>query len=208
MFVRDPFDVAPGATRHTRVAWLTLAVGLVFMLACGALLERNLNAVRHAEDAGRTQRDLARASAEKEIAARQRSSDPAAVERMRAQQRLQNILRMSWSGLFDALESAGRQVDGGAVILALAPARTQADAAEVGLTGLAVSHQVVVDYIRALETSPGVRQVQLATQQPALSSGVQVVRFQLSFLWDPRVRPQPQPAVRPGSDAPREAKTR
>lgn len=194
MFVRDPFDIAPNASRYTRASWLTLVLGLAFMLFCGVLLERGFQAMKQAEEATRKQHELVHAQAESKAAARRTQADPAALERARAQQKLQHILRMSWSGLFDALESAGRKVDGGAVILALAPARTQADAAEVGLTALAISTHVMLEYIRALEGNPHVREVQLVMQQPARNAGTQVVRFQLSVLWDPRGKGLARPA--------------
>lgn len=184
MFVRDPFDIAPRASRHTRAGWFTLALGLLFMLLCMYLLGRGVQAWNQAEATSRAQRQLLRA-AEKEAASRRVNSDPAALERIRAEQKLQQMLRMSWAGLFDALEASGKEVGGRATVLSLAPLKTQADTAEVGITALAVSNQVMVDYIRALEKNPHIREVQLSTHQPSLSGGVEVVRFQLSVLWDP-----------------------
>jgi hypothetical protein len=185
MFVRDPFDIAPRASRHTRAGWFTLALGLLFMLLCLYLLGRGVQAWNQAEATSRTQRQLLRVQAEKEAASRRMNSDPAALERIRAEQKLQQMLRMSWAGLFDALEASGKEVGGRATVLSLAPLKTQADAAEVGITALAVSNQVMVDYIRALEKDPHIREVQLSMHQPSLSAGVEVVRFQLSVLWDP-----------------------
>ena len=194
MFVRDPFDIAPNASRHTRAGWLALAMGLLFALFCGSMLERSLRAAKQAEESTRKQREALQAQAESTAAARRNQADPAAVERARAQQKLQHILRMSWSGLFDALESAGGQVDGGAAVVSLAPAKTQADAAEVAITAVAVSHQLMLDYVRALQQHPHVSQVQLVTQQPAMNAGAPVVRFQLSILWDPRGQTPARPA--------------
>jgi hypothetical protein len=194
MFVRDPFDIAPNASRHTRASWLMLLLGVVFALLCAFLLDRSLQAVKQAEETTRKQRDGMQAQARSEAAARVRRADPAALEGARAQQKLQHILRMSWSGLFDALEAAGRQVDGGTTIVSLAPVKTQADAAEVGITGMAVSNQVMLDYIRALGKNPHVLEVNLVTQQPALNAGAPVVRFQLSILWDPRGKGPVRPA--------------
>jgi hypothetical protein len=194
MFVRDPFDIAPNASRHTRASWLTLALGLVFMLLSGVVLDRSVLAMKQAEESTTKQREMLQTQADGKAAARRNQTDPAALARAQAQQKLQHILRMSWSGLFDALESAGRKVDGGTVVLSLAPTRTQADAAEVGVTALAVSSQVMVDYIRALESNAHVREVQLTMQQPAVSGTAQVVRFQLAILWDPRGNPPARPA--------------
>jgi len=155
------------------------------MLLCLYLLGRGVQAWNQAEATSRTQRQLLRVQAEKEAASRRMNSDPAALERIRAEQKLQQMLRMSWAGLFDALEASGKEVGGRATVLSLAPLKTQADAAEVGITALAVSNQVMVDYIRALEKDPHIREVQLSMHQPSLSAGVEVVRFQLSVLWDP-----------------------
>ena len=186
MFVRDPFDLAPRASRHTRASWLTLVLGLLFVLLCTYFLVRGIQAVKQADSGNQVRRQLLRVQAENEAATRRKNSDPTALERIRAEQKLHHTLRMSWAGLFDALESAGKDVDGRTTVLSLAPLKTQADAAEVGITALAVSNQVMVDYIRALEKDPHVREVQLSMQQPALNAGVEVVRFQLSVLWDPR----------------------
>lgn len=129
---------------------------------------------------------MLREQGQKRAAARLKESDPLLLERIREQQKLQHVLRMSWSGLFDALESAGRHVGGRATILSLVPVRTEAGSAQIGITALAVSNQFLVDYIKALERDPHVREVRLAAQRPALNGGVEVVRFEITVLWEPR----------------------
>jgi hypothetical protein len=183
MFLRDPFDIAPHASRHTRASWMTLVLGLVSALVCASLLGRSLQSLQRAEQASRKDRELAQAQAEAEAVARHRRADPTALERGRAQRRLQQVLRMSWSGLFDALESAGQHVDGGVSIISLAPVAAQGHVAEVTLTALAVSEQVMLQYIRTLQKDPHVREVRLSTQQPAVNGAVPVIRFQFSMWW-------------------------
>jgi hypothetical protein len=184
MFVRDPFDIAPNASRHTTASWIALVVGVLFAVVGAVLLHRGLDAMNAATDAHRKSEELSRAQAAIDAAARARQSDPRSLEKMREQQKLQHMLRASWSGLFDALEVAAQQVQGHATVLALAPVKTQTQAAEVGLTALAISDQAMLDYVRALEQDPHVREVRLLSQQPALSGGMPVVRFQLLILWD------------------------
>jgi Tfp pilus assembly protein PilN len=180
MFIRDPFDFAPGSSRHTRVSWLTLAVGLAFACFCAMMLAQNFQALKQAEGDARKQQALLNAKAVSDAASKR---DPAGAQRMKAQRHLQDMLRMSWSGLFDALESSAQKVDGGVAVLALTPTRIQSDAAEVGLTALALSDQVMLDYLRALQASPQLREVKLSAQQPVVNGGVPVVRFQLAITW-------------------------
>jgi Tfp pilus assembly protein PilN len=188
MFVRDPFDLAPGSSRHTRTSWLTLAICVVFALLCAALLERSVETLNRVKESNRAQRLLLDALAQKEAVARAKQSSPAILERIKAQQKLQNMLRLSWSGLFDSLESAGQQVDGRVAILSLAPSRTQAQGAEIGLTAVAVSTGAMIDYISALQRELHIKDVQLTTQQPAQNAGAEGVRFQVSVLWNAEVQ--------------------
>jgi hypothetical protein len=194
MFVRDPFDIAPKAPRQTQASWVTLAAGLLFVALCAWPLVRSMQAMKQAEAASQGARAALNARADSQRTARQRQNDPAFLEQVKAQQKLQQILRMSWSGLFDALESAAQEVRGGAVILSLVPVKTQADAAQVGITALAVSPQIMIDYIGALQKNPHVRQVELTMQQPTVKAGAHVVRFQASVLWDPRSKVAALPA--------------
>jgi hypothetical protein len=207
-FVRDPFDIAPDAPRQTRASWLTLAGGLLFAVLCAWPLARSMQAMDQAESAIEGARAASNAQADDQRAARLRQNDPRLLEQVKAQQKLQQILRMSWSGLFDALESAAQSVHRGAVILSLVPVRTQADAAQVGLTGLAVSPQIMIDYIGALQKNPNVRQVELTMQQPAVKAGVKVVRFQVSVLWDPRPKLAALPTPAPVQEIAQEGKIR
>jgi hypothetical protein len=185
MFVRDPFDIAPDASRHSHASWFALALGVLFAIVGAALLARSMDTVKAARDANRRQQEVGRERAASQAAARLKQSDPAAVERMRAQHKLQQTLRMSWSGLLEALEFAGQQVEGHATVLSLAPIKTQADAAEVGITALALTNQMMLDYMRALQKDPHVREVRLSSQQPAQNGMTPVVRFQLLLVWDP-----------------------
>jgi hypothetical protein len=185
MFVPDPFDVAPGSQRHTRAGWLALAGGLLFAAICAVPLVTGLQSLFQADQARIDARNTLRKTADAEAAARLAQSNPVAVERIRAQQALQNQLRTSWTSLFDALEVASGDVKGGATALSLAPIATRADAAEIAITAMATSVPVMLTYVRSLQASEHIREVRLATQQPAVSGGVATVRFQLSLLWVP-----------------------
>lgn len=189
MFTQDPFDIAPAAPRYTRASWLVLAIGMVFAGLCTWPLVLGVQASEHARESTREARQLHLARAEKAAAFRLTQGDRAVLDKVKAQQTLQRVLRMSWSALFDAIESAGQAVDGGAVILSLVPVKAHDVAAQVDITAMAVSTRTMVDYIRALERDSRVSEVQLSTQQPALSAGTEVVRFQLSMMWNPHARP-------------------
>jgi hypothetical protein len=186
MFARDPFDIAPSASRYTTISWMALATGLAFALVGATLLQQSLDAVSVATEARQKSEQMSRALAAREAAARAQQSNPRSLDRMREQQRLQQILRASWSGLFDALEVAAQQVQGHVTVLGLAPVKTQTQAVEIGLTALAVSNETMLDYVRALGDNPHVREVRLLSQQPTLSGTASLVRFQLSVLWDAR----------------------
>lgn len=174
MLANDPFNIAPHAPRLTRAGWLCLVLGSTFLLLCSGLLVRGWRDMPRLHDA-----DPARANALPK-------PDAAALEKAQAQQKLQDRLRMSWTGLFDACESAAGKVDGGASIVSLNPGKIQGDAVEVGVTVVALSGQVMLDYIRALQTHPQVREVRLATQQPGTQVVAPALRFQLTVLWAPR----------------------
>lgn len=184
MFVRDPFDIAPGASRHTSASWVALALGAIFLVISASLLYRGWQTVKQAEDVGRRAQEAARAQARAHAAARLKADEPLSLERLKEQRKLQQVLRMSWSGLFDALESAGQGAEGRVSVLALTPIKAQADGAEIGITALAASNEILLNYIKALEKEPRVRKVNLSTQQPALHGKVEVVRFQLFIVWE------------------------
>ncbi|MDB5870674.1 MAG: hypothetical protein JWQ07_116 [Ramlibacter sp.] len=185
MFVTDPFDIAPAASRHTGAAWAALAAGVMFALLCAWVLANGLHGFTRARDSTSDARRLVRESTEKEASLRLRQNDPAVLRQLRAQRELQQALRLSWSGLFDALESAGEEVGSRATVVSLTPSRMQADAAEVGITGLAVSDQAMLDFLRALQSQPRVREARLASQQMATQGGVEVIRFQIVLVWSP-----------------------
>jgi hypothetical protein len=186
MFARDPFDLAPTAQRPTRAAWTLFIVGLLFALVCGAVLQRSVRAVQHAREAATAQQEVMLAQKRRDAAAREQAKDPVAVERVRAQQQLQRNLRMSWSGLFDALEGAARKVNGRVSVTALAPAKADADLAQVNITGVALTNDVLLDYVEALQDQSHVKQAALTGQEPAQGvGGAPVVRFHLSLVWQP-----------------------
>jgi hypothetical protein len=149
------------------------------------VLQRSLHAVQQARQAIASQLEARLAQERREAAAREVAKDPAALERLRAQQQLQRNLRMSWSGLFDALEGAARNVQGRATVTALAPARADADLAQVNITGVALTNDVLLEYVEALQDQPHVKDVTLTSHEPAQNSGTAVVRFHLLLVWQP-----------------------
>jgi len=187
MFTPDPFDIAPAAHRPTRAMWLLLSSTLLFVVASAILLERSLDAVHRAQDATAVQQEAERARVRSNAAARALTEDPATLERLRAQREVQGALRMSWSGLFDALERAGAKVDGRVTLTSLAPIKAKPDGAEVGIVGLAYSTDALLDYLDALQSGKQVKEAVLVSQQLAQGSGgANVTRFHISLVWLPK----------------------
>jgi hypothetical protein len=185
MLTRDPFDIAPAAGRPTPAAWVALALGVLFTVASAVTLERSLAARGRAQESARAQEDAKRAEAQRTATARAQANDPVAREKLRAQQQLQGMLRMSWTGLFDSIEQAARKVDGRVTVTSLAPIKTQNEAAEMSLAGLALNTDALLEYIEALQEQKRVRSVTLTSQQLAQSSGATVTRFHLLLVWEP-----------------------
>jgi hypothetical protein len=185
MFIRDPFDLAPAAQRPTRAAWVLLASGILFALACAVVLHRSVDAVRHARDVAAARQEAQRAQERREAAARERAKDPVALEKLRAQQQLQRNLRMSWSGMFDALERAARKLEGRVSISSLAPAKAEGDLVQVNITGFALTNDVLLEYVETLQDQAQVKEVVLTSHEPAQSGAMPAVRFHLSLVWQP-----------------------
>jgi hypothetical protein len=196
IFAPDPFDIAPGASGPTKAGWLVLALGVLFLGLCTWLLVQSMARLEQAEELGRATRRQLHAQEQASAALREKQSDPAVQEKSRAQRKLRETLGMSWSGLFDALEAAADEVDGGTAVLALVPTRGEAESARVSITALAVSSDVMIEYVDALAQDPHVREVQLLTQQPAADAGVNGVRFKIAVVWEPLgVQPLPSQTV-------------
>jgi Tfp pilus assembly protein PilN len=189
MFAPDPFDLAPGAGRHTPAGWIALAAGLLFAALCTVPFLRTVQSLTRAEQVRLEASNALKAKTDAEAAARLAKADPVTLQRIKTQQALQNQLRMSWTSLFDALEAASAGASGGATILSLTPIAPRADAAEIAITAMATSVPVMLTYVRSLQASEHMREVRLTTQQPATSGGVSTVRFQLSLLWVPVAAP-------------------
>jgi hypothetical protein len=189
-FIREPFDIAPKAPRYTPAAWKALGAGLAFLALCSWPLATSLQALQRANNAQSLARQMLGSQAEALRSVRQRLSDPAMVEKIKAQQRLQQMVRMSWFGLFDALESAAQGVRGGVSILSLIPSQAQADATQVRLTALAANAPIMLEYIRVLRKDPRILQADLTSQQTDGNVGPGVIRLQMTVLWNPQATMQ------------------
>lgn len=192
MFSLDPFDIAPRARRHAPASWIVLAAGTVVAMLGVLALFSGFEALSAAEDLAAESKARRQASrrAEAVLEGSRAKLSPQAVKIL---QELNPHARVSWHGLLDLLESAGKEVEGGAVVVTLAPATQEAGRSQITMTGLAVSTPMMINYIRALERQPRIAEVRLATQQPAREAGAEVVRFQFSMILDTAGAPASQP---------------
>lgn len=183
MFVRDPFDIAPHASRHTPAAWVLLvmsvAVAVLSAYACARSWEEAADARTVATDLrNELQAHLQKEASRAAEAARKPS------EEARARLEVQRILNISWTGLFEVLEGATKVVDGRVVVAALAPARLRPDGAELKITALASDTDHMLQYLQALQADLRVKRVQMVSQETATVSNTPVVRFQATLLLD------------------------
>lgn len=185
-FRHSPFDIAPRAQRYTRVAWGVLGAGLLFMLACASLLMHARQDLRNAQAAQTDAQAERRAFAATQRLAQARLNDPIVLEKTKAQQQLQQMIRMSWFGLLDALETAARDVRGGVSLLSLVPSQAHVEATQVRLTAVAASAPVMIEYLRILRKDPRILSAELNSQQPDENVGPDVIRMQLTVLWNPQ----------------------
>lgn len=193
-FKHTPFDVAPQAPRYTATAWRTFGIGVLVLLVCAWPLARSLQELQRAQVAQTLVHAERQAQANAQGTAQARLSDPMMVEKIKAQQRLQQMVRMSWFGLFDALETAAQEVRGGVSILSLVPSQGQADATQVRLTAVAANAPLMLEYMRVLRKDPRILAAELKSQQADDNVGPGVIRLQLNVLWNPQAVTQPQPS--------------
>ncbi len=191
MFARDPFNVAPGAPRHTLASRLVLIAGTSFLALCAWQFAASLQTWDEASSIRDARLDGLHAARRR--AARAADSSPVDLERRKITQGLLDGRQMSWPALFEALESASGQVRDGTSLLTLNPVRQDANTHEFSVVGIASSPSVMAEYLNALGAQPGVRQVHLTTQQPAQGAGADAVRFQFTLAWN-RATPAPIPA--------------
>lgn len=185
-FRNTPFDIAPGARRYTATAWRIFGIGLFFLVVCAGILAYALKELQDARTAQISERTERQVLADAQRVAQARQNDPLVLEKIKAQQRLQQMIRMSWFGLFDALETAARDVRGGVSLLSLVPSPAQASATQVRLTAVAANTPVMLAYLRLLRKDPRILSAELNSQQPDENVGPGVIRMQLTVLWDPQ----------------------
>lgn len=181
MFLQDPFDIAPHARRHAPSAWLLFAVGMAFAAACAVLFARSWGEARQAQvDLVAARGALkAQARAQSKLAEQREPGDV-----VRARLELQQVLNLSWSGLFDILEGATKAVEARVTVAALAPVVLRPRGAEIGITGLAATPDAMLLYLQTLQADRRIRQVQLVSQQTASAGAASVIRFQATLLLD------------------------
>jgi len=183
MFVQDPFDIAPRARRFTAAAWAALAVSVLMFGAAAALLARGwMDAAVASTKMTDVRSELQALTQRKAMQAAEASRKPS--EETRARLELQRILNVSWTGLFEVLESATKAVDGRVVIAALAPTRLRPDGAELSLTALASDTDQMLQYLQAVQSDRRVKQLQFVSQEKAAVNGSPVIRFQATLLLD------------------------
>jgi hypothetical protein len=193
------FNVAPGAARHTPLAWVVLAGSVVLLGASLYPLSHQLGLLNTAKS---TQTALAK-SLQREAAEQRKRlgelNNAEAQEREKIRARIQEFTHMSWDGIFDALEMAADSVHAGVSIISLAPAKVNGSATQLNITALAANLPIMLAYVDALQKDPRVLQVEISTQQPDEKAGPSVIRFRVSVVLNPKVI-LPHPAQRAASD--------
>lgn len=194
-FEHTPFDIAPQAPRYTAAAWRILGAGVFVLLACVWPLASSLQELQRAQDVHSLVRAEYQAQVNAQRAAQARLSEPMMVETIKAQHRLQQMVRMTWFGLFDALEAAALEVYGGVSILSLVPSQGEAEATQVSLTAVAANAPIMLEYIRVLRKDSRILAVELNSQQADDNVGPGVIRLQLNVLWNPQAVRHPPSAL-------------
>jgi Tfp pilus assembly protein PilN len=191
-FSPDPFDIAPAARRPTRVAWLAVLAALCFLLFCAFVLDRAIRSSQHAQEQSRIRSETQRLRAQHEAEARLRATDPATLEKLRAQQEIQQALGMSWSGILEAFELAAKKVDGSVSLTSIAYVKSVKLAAEVRVAGMALSNDSLLRYLKALKEQPLVKDVRLISHTAGQGTNAATSRFQLVVISHPRLSIWPE----------------
>lgn len=183
----NQFNVAPGASRHPPMTWVMLAASAVVFGVCLYPLSHALGRLNDAKSA-----QAALIQAMRRDAAEQRKhladqSNTAALEREKIKAQIQDSMRMSWDGVFDALEVAADTVHAGVSIISLAPAKVSASATQLNIAALAANVPIMLAYVDALKKDPRVSQVEITTQQPDEKVGPAVIRFRISVVLNPKI---------------------
>lgn len=200
----DAFNVAPNAPRNTPTSWLVLAVGVTFLCASVYPLTASLQAFNTATAISKKAAIALKRQVLERKRAQQEQASPAAQDREKVQNQLRDAARMSWDGLFDALEHAAKEVHAGVSLLALVPGQIHPESTQLTITALAANAPVLLAYIETLKQDAHIQQVEMSTQQPEDKVGPSVIRFQLKVSWNPRIQ-VPRPAIVPAAVAPTKA---
>lgn len=184
----DPFDVAPHARRHSTLAWVLLASG-VLVLAAGswrawfAMQAATQQQAAHAEAVAQ-HRAISRASATLQTTGTSKEAE-----------KLLQAFRLPWFGLFAALETAVAETQARVTVLSLVPAVADARTVQVQLVAVAADPAAMVAFLRAVQAQPGVARADLAASESEDSVGPRALRFQLDVVLAPESVRRPAPAA-------------
>jgi hypothetical protein len=181
MFGRDPFNVA-SPRQSSRVVWLV--AGLCVAAAAVVVENRRAAAVQP-----------------RAIPAVQTTTVPVPAPRSAAAEELEKSLRVSWAGMFEAIEAAGKKLAGRVAITSLAQADGSQSSSRVRVTGLAFRPDALVQYVGHLQAQPGVRAAALVNAEPVPTSSPPSIRFVLDLAWDAGKSPEGSPLAYPSHDS-------
>jgi hypothetical protein len=187
------FDIAPLAPRHSRASLRLLLAGSIVMLMGVTTCLYQYQRFQAASEAQAQQEKLVRAEkAAQRAASRAAVAAPGSAEASKAKQRIQGMVRTSWFGLFDALESAALSVRSSVSLLTLAPEPSTSGPRQVRITALAAAMPSLLDYLRALQKNPQIESAEIISQQLEPSLGPTVLRAQIALTWNPTAPLRPE----------------
>lgn len=161
----------PGG-RTGPISWLLLAIGL------GVLAWTGLDYGRDREEFDRVQDRLARIQQTPARTARKPARPNAAeTARRQAEAGVERQLGLSWTHLVEGLQQQ-RPAE-----IALLSLDADGRRMDFQLAGLARNHQSMLDYLRRVQSVPGLARVELTRHGTAEADGLQVVEFNLRGDW-------------------------
>lgn len=179
--IEHSFDLAPHAPRHSPSSWLALAIAGLLALFSGLSASVALRDWQEANDIAQRSRAEAR---QRRTGEAERARGGSSIEAARkAGLQLETRLSLPWSGIFAALEAAGRDSGGEAVLMTMSTAAQWTAGPQIGLNCIASSPSAMLKYVRALRMQVGAGGVRLVSQEKSTAAGPDGVSFQLSVTW-------------------------